>query len=77
MHDPRSLQRMTIRFTRCISALEELAGDWVQISRIVFEKLATGIDDDVGLVRRACFEVILERVVCEVVEDLESEEVAR
>lgn len=59
-----------------MSALEELTCDRVKGSRIVFEELAAGIDNDMGLVWRASLEVVLQSIVRKVVEDLKGEEVA-
>jgi hypothetical protein len=50
---------MGIVGTSSVSALKELGNEGIYGAGIVFEELSTRIDDDMGLIRKARFEVVL------------------
>ena len=50
---------MGIIGTGSMSAFEELGNEGVYSAGVVFKKLSTRIDDDMGLIWKARFEVVL------------------
>lgn len=59
LHQAGALEWVRVRFTCCVSPCKELRGYRVESARVVFEEFTAWIDDDMGLVWRSGFVVVL------------------